>query len=266
MYPEHNAPEVPFICAVPDGVRIGTQVIIEGEVPSFFAKQFQVNLVCGHNPSHQHVKHADIALHINPRMDEKNTVLNTRSYDQWDWTQEQRVTHFMPFRSGKEFELVIAIEAAYYRISVNGSHFANFPDRMPFTDVGVVYIDGRVSLSRVRFMQPAGFSPSYPTAAPAYNPSYAPGAVYEVAGRPKTSSSSSMGTALAAGAAAAMIGMAASSAMGGSRTTVTSSSSGVPMGATPVGFSGGVTDSSGVSYSSSSAGVPMGARPYNPYQ
>lgn len=115
-------PDIPYIGSIPGGVRIGTQVIIEGHVPRWFTHRFDFNLVVGYNPTHAHCKNADIAFHFNPRFDDTpHVILNTRSGRNW---HEERTEYQALIRKGNDFEWVLTVEESYYRITINGTHFA----------------------------------------------------------------------------------------------------------------------------------------------
>jgi len=149
-----HKPHVPFIGSIPGGVRQGTQIVIEGHVPSWFSHQFDFNLVVGHNPTHDHVRNADIAFHFNPRFEEDAIILNDRRMGIWN--AEQREYGAMPIRKGYDFEVQITVEDSYYRVSVNGQHFSNFPHRQSFRDVGLLWIDGTVDIRKVEYLQLGG--------------------------------------------------------------------------------------------------------------
>lgn len=154
MYVVRN-PATPYVGPISGGVRIGTQIIVEGHVPTWWTHRFDINLVVGHNPTHDHVRHADVALHFNPRFDEGDVVLNSRTGGRW--LTEQR--EHLPIRKGHDFELVVTVEESYFRITVNGQHFANFPHRIAYREVGLVWIDGRVEAKRIEFVQLGGGQP-----------------------------------------------------------------------------------------------------------
>ncbi|KAI1299265.1 Galectin-9 [Halotydeus destructor] len=151
MYPTIHKPNVPFVAPVPGGVTVGTQIIIEGHVPSWFTERFDINLVFGHNATFEHVRRADIAFHFNPRFEEHAVVINHRSNG--DWGPEHREHGHMPVRKGYDFEVQITVEDSYFRVTVNGNHFTNFPHRLPYRDCGLLWIDGRVDLKKIQFAQ-----------------------------------------------------------------------------------------------------------------
>jgi len=143
-------PEPPFILAIPNGLRPGCQVIVDGHVPDYWTDRFDVNLVTGHTPTQDWVSGADIALHVNPRFDEGETVLNTRIGGSWGTEHRETET----INKGFDYQIVIACHDEYYTVSVNGRYLANFPHRIPLQAVGVVWIDGRVQVHKVDVVSP----------------------------------------------------------------------------------------------------------------
>lgn len=121
-------PEPPFILSIPSGgLRAGSQVVIEGFVPSSWSHRFDINLVVGSEPTQEYVAGADIAFHFNPRFDEGQTVLNTRIGG--DWGSEVR--EMETIRKGDNFQVLITAEQDYYNVTVNGRYVANFAHRIP---------------------------------------------------------------------------------------------------------------------------------------
>lgn len=153
MYPAIHSPTTPYITPVLGGVRVGTQVVIEGHVPLWWTERFDINLVVGHNASHDHCRRADIAFHFNPRFDEQDIVLNSKINGNWgSETRDGRA----PCRKGYDFELQITVEEHSYRLTVNGQHFCNYDHRIPFREVGLLWIDGRVQIKKIEFKQLGG--------------------------------------------------------------------------------------------------------------
>lgn len=150
-----HKPHIPYVGLIPGGCRVGTQVVVEGHVPHWFMDRFAVNLMIGHNPTHDHTHHADIALHFNPRFDGEHVVVMTDRRGGM-WGQEMREYGNQPFRKGYDFELQITVDPSFYRITVNGQHFANFPHRQSFNEVGLLHIDGRVDVRKIEFIQLGG--------------------------------------------------------------------------------------------------------------
>jgi tectonin beta-propeller repeat-containing protein 1 len=85
-----------------------------------------------------------VALHINPRFNEKLIVLN--SMETGNWEQEIRESR-MVFSPGSEFELVIRAEAEGFRIFVKGKDYILFKYRNSNPEsVSSFFCSGRVKL------------------------------------------------------------------------------------------------------------------------
>ncbi|KAF1560137.1 Galectin-4, partial [Eudyptes schlegeli] len=137
--PAYNPP-LPYVAPVMGGLWPGMAIYVQGFVPPH-ADRFLVNLASGPGPE------ADLALHLNPRFGaEGQAVLNSRRGGQWE--QEQR-RDLQPFGPGRPFEIVITVTPHAYRILVNGSHFDEFPHRLPAEHVMAVTVDGDLELHAV---------------------------------------------------------------------------------------------------------------------
>lgn len=99
-----QSPKTPYAGTIFGGVNAGTQIIVEGHVPTWWTRQFTINLVLDHDD--YHVKQADIALHVNPRFDEKYMVLNSRAGGLLMY--EQR--NVLPIRKGEDFLIAVLVE------------------------------------------------------------------------------------------------------------------------------------------------------------
>lgn len=163
---EIGNPAVPFIGLIPNGVRPGSTIIVDGTV-SHHADRFDINLIQGKSASRGHVDEADIALHFNPRFDEGVVVVNTRH--RGEWQDRHSVPSHNPIHKGSDFQVAITIEEYRFSINVNGEHFATAPHRMEFTDIGVLFINGGVEVRAIRFLEAgAGGATDVGFAAPAY--------------------------------------------------------------------------------------------------
>ena len=153
-----HSPPVPFIGQIRDGLNTGSEIIIQGHVPSWFEHQFQINLAFGHQESLFIVDTADLALHFNPRFDDHVIVINSR--ENGSWGEEKRVTgggefglyredHHLPLRKGHDFELQIDVGVVDFHIRINGVHYADFPRRMSLSDIRLLHVDGQVELTKI---------------------------------------------------------------------------------------------------------------------
>jgi hypothetical protein len=144
-------PSVPFWEHIPGGIYPGTVIKIDGHIPHHF-ERFAINLMCGHEMGHHAEHHNTIALHFNPRHDGHYVVLNTRHHS--DWGEEVRKDHHdehHAFHRGHNFGLSIHVEQEYYRINLNGNHFANFYHRVPPYEVKSLLIEGDVQINLIEY-------------------------------------------------------------------------------------------------------------------
>lgn len=141
-------PVTPFIGKIAGGLRVGTKIIVEGHVLTWRSHQFNINLLVGHDQLHNHVRQADVALHFNPRFDDGYLLLNSRTGGRWKAEQQESLT----ILKGQDFKLVITVEEASYRITVNRHHLANFTHRIACEEVGLLLLEGQVKLRRIEFV------------------------------------------------------------------------------------------------------------------
>ena len=112
----------------------------------------------------------DIALHLNPRFDDRMVVRNSRH--KMVWGPEEREPRVMPFIAGREFEAMILCEESGYKIAINGQHFVEFLHRIPLSCCGVLNIDGTIEISRIEFRREMRYIPPQ-NPVPVVNPSVA---------------------------------------------------------------------------------------------
>lgn len=123
----------------------GTIIELAGHVLNS-PKRFSVNLVTGRG---------DIALHVNPRFDVGNVVLNTFQNGEWE---DEEVVDSLPVQQGHNFETMILVEQMSYKVAFNGLHFADFKHRLLFSAVETLRVDGCVTIHRVEQRPPLGSS------------------------------------------------------------------------------------------------------------
>ena len=139
-------PAIPYWGHIPETVHPGTVIHVDGHVPDH-AKDFAINLVTGHEMGDHASRHSTIAFHMDLRMHKDVIVLNSRQHK--DWANEDR--HSNHVHKGHSFSITIYVEADSYRIHVNGSHLCNFPHRIPFHEVKVLWIQGDVDVHTIEF-------------------------------------------------------------------------------------------------------------------
>ncbi|XP_058136190.1 galectin-4 isoform X2 [Dasypus novemcinctus] len=133
-------PPVPFVGRLQGGLTARRTIIVKGYVlPS--AKRFTINLK--ENAS------GDVALHINPRVDEGAVVRN--SHLGGSWGREERSLPHNPFGPGQFFELSIRCGLDRFKVFANGQHLFDYSHRLKaFQKVDMVEIHGDVTLSYVQ--------------------------------------------------------------------------------------------------------------------
>ncbi|XP_067412661.1 galectin-9-like [Emydura macquarii macquarii] len=133
-------PAVPFQVAIPGNFSRTQKITIVGNVP-FHAKKFHINL--------KNSLTGNIALHINPRMNERALVRNTQTHGAWG--SEERHVSSLPFSLGQAFQMVITNTRNCYQVSVNGLHVFDYVHRIPVNQVDQLEIEGDVTLSYVQY-------------------------------------------------------------------------------------------------------------------
>uniref|UniRef100_A0A8D0DRF4 Galectin n=1 Tax=Salvator merianae TaxID=96440 RepID=A0A8D0DRF4_SALMN len=138
--PAFYHPPVPYVGNFRGGLGSKRTVVVRGFVPQH-AKQFKVNFKAGHH---------DIALHINPRLNERTVVRN--SFLNGHWGAEERELSFNPFQPGQYFDLSIRCGNQKFKVFVNGQPCFNYNHRFQnFQQIDTLEIDGDVDLSYVQY-------------------------------------------------------------------------------------------------------------------
>uniref|UniRef100_A0A8C3XNP3 Galectin n=1 Tax=Chelydra serpentina TaxID=8475 RepID=A0A8C3XNP3_CHESE len=114
-------------------------VVVKGSIPQG-AKSFCINFKVG--------RCKDIALHINPRLNEKIVVRN--SFLNGNWGQEERELTLNPFQPGQYFELSIRCGNGRFKVFANGQPLFDYNHRFrEFQQIDTLEINGDVVLSYV---------------------------------------------------------------------------------------------------------------------
>ncbi|XP_066874423.1 galectin-4 isoform X2 [Kogia breviceps] len=133
-------PPVPFNGRLQGGLTARRTIIVKGYVPPT-AKSFVINFKVGSS--------GDLALHINPRLNEGTVVRN--SFLNGLWGAEERKVSYNPFGPGKFFDLSIRCGMDRFKVYANGQHLFDFSHRLSaFQRVDMVEIQGDVTLSYVQ--------------------------------------------------------------------------------------------------------------------
>ncbi|KAM6223445.1 galectin-4 [Rhynchocyon petersi] len=133
-------PPVPFMGRLQGGLIARRTIIIKGFVPPS-AKSFIINFRTGTS--------GDVALHINPRMNEHAVVRNSNLNGSWG--SEERNISYNPFAPGQFFDLSIRCGTDRFKVYGNGQHLFDFSHRLTaFQRIDTLEIKGDVTLSYVQ--------------------------------------------------------------------------------------------------------------------
>ncbi|XP_018113041.1 galectin-12 isoform X1 [Xenopus laevis] len=163
LQPPVHYPVVPYMCTIFGGLRPGKMVLVQGRV-SGTANRFQIDLQVGCSTRPR----ADVAFHFNPRFSSSETsvVCNTLHMEQW----LHEVHHPGPqLRKGQPFLLLFLFLEDKIKVSINGQHLLDYPNRLPLCDVDTIGIHGDISVQGISFLCRNPFSDSiteYPVCQP----------------------------------------------------------------------------------------------------
>ncbi|KAF4521286.1 hypothetical protein B566_EDAN002290 [Ephemera danica] len=140
-YPEEGQvinPNVPYTGALPAPLAAGQMIVLDGKVlPQ--AKRFALDLICGLSTR------CDVALHVNPRLDERRIVRNSRGNERWA-DEEATATQRFPVKRGEQFFLYIFVTESHFLIAFNGRHYCSFTHRMPLWRVHALHVAGDIKI------------------------------------------------------------------------------------------------------------------------
>ncbi|KAJ1370314.1 32 kDa beta-galactoside-binding lectin [Parelaphostrongylus tenuis] len=120
-----------------EGLAIGKSLFIYG-MPEKKGKRFHINIL---------KKNGDIALHFNPRFDEKAVVRNSLISNEWG--NEEREGK-IPFEKAVGFDLEIKNEDFAFQIMVNGERFASYAHRLEPHELHGLQIGGDVEITGIQ--------------------------------------------------------------------------------------------------------------------
>ncbi|PIK56914.1 putative galectin-8-like [Apostichopus japonicus] len=159
-------PPIPFVGSIPNGVKPGSMIYIQGFVPPG-AQRFHINLQCAAAQPPQ----SDVALHFNPRFPAQVVVRNAMKKQQW--LGEEKHQQYFPFALNTSFEIIILVEQNQFKVAVNGQHFTEFHHRVVnLARITHMRIGGQVQVYSIRYeagAAPAAAAPA-PPAGPIVNP------------------------------------------------------------------------------------------------
>ncbi|KAI1721945.1 galactoside-binding lectin domain-containing protein [Ditylenchus destructor] len=129
---------VPYESGIPgEGLAPGKTLLIFG-TPEKKGKRFHINLL---------KKNGDIALHFNPRFDEKAIVRNSLISNEWG--NEEREGK-IPLEKGIGFDLKIVNEEYAFQIFLNEERFCTYAHRLEPHDLHGLQIGGDVEISGIQ--------------------------------------------------------------------------------------------------------------------
>lgn len=120
-----------------DGFAPGKTLTIFG-IPEKKGKRFHINLL---------KKNGDIALHLNPRFDEKVILRNSLINNEWG--NEEREGKIV-LEKGIGFDLVVKNEEYAFQIFFNGERFASYAHRLEPTEINGLQIGGDVEITGIQ--------------------------------------------------------------------------------------------------------------------
>jgi len=129
-----NELSVPYETEISPPICYGTQVHVYGTATG---DRFEVNLANNRG---------DIALHINPRVNDRQLVLNSAPGGGWGAEERKPLT----ISRGDNFHIIIMVTEQSFKIAINNQHTADYNHRLPFTAAELVTVKGDVTLSHVQ--------------------------------------------------------------------------------------------------------------------
>ncbi|XP_055376755.1 tectonin beta-propeller repeat-containing protein [Condylostylus longicornis] len=147
-----SATETPYYNILHNGMSPGTELEISGFI-SEDADQIRFDLQSHPNIKFRHKveKLRVIAMHINPRFNEKSIILNSMENSEWMTELQYKNVVFSP---GSSFTLIIRSTIQGYIIEVNNKPFADFKHRMDPEAVTCLYVSGRIKLFNISYRSP----------------------------------------------------------------------------------------------------------------
>jgi hypothetical protein len=125
---------VPYEAPITPPISVGTQIHVAGTA---FGDQFEVNLAN---------RRGDIILHVNPRLNDHQLVLNNAPSGHWGAEDRKPLT----ITRGQQFSIIIMVTEQSFKIAVNHQHTADFHHRVPFNTAELVTVKGDVNLTQVQ--------------------------------------------------------------------------------------------------------------------
>jgi hypothetical protein len=129
---------VPYESGIPgEGLAPGKTLLIYG-TPEKKGKRFHINLL---------KKNGDIALHFNPRFDEKHIIRNSLISNEWG--NEEREGK-LPLEKGVGFDLKIVNEEYAFQVFLNDERYCTYAHRLEPHDLNGLQIGGDVEITGIQ--------------------------------------------------------------------------------------------------------------------
>ncbi|KAI6197339.1 hypothetical protein M3Y94_01212200 [Aphelenchoides besseyi] len=129
---------VPYESGIPgEGLAPGKTLLIFA-TPEKKGKRFHINLL---------KKNGDIALHFNPRFDEKHIIRNSLINNEWG--NEEREGK-MVLEKGHGFDLKIVNEEYAFQVFINDERYATFAHRLDPHDINGLQIGGDLEVTGIQ--------------------------------------------------------------------------------------------------------------------
>jgi len=125
---------LPYTEYFPMPATSGSQILVNG-TPN--GNRFEVNLLSSQG---------DIVLHVNPRFDQQEIVLNNAPGGNWG-TEEKK---YLSLQNGVPFQMQILMTHDSFKIAFNSQHAADFYNRMPYAQITQVQVKGDLRLDNVQ--------------------------------------------------------------------------------------------------------------------
>jgi len=137
---------VPYEQQITPPISYGTQVHVYGTA---YGDRFEVNLAN---------RRGDIVLHVNPRLNDRQLVLNSAPGGNWGGEERKPLNVVR----GHPFSIIIMVTEQCFKIAVNNQHTADFIHRIPFNAAELVTVKGEVNLTQVQVYPGMGMSGGQP--------------------------------------------------------------------------------------------------------
>ncbi|KAE8607245.1 hypothetical protein XENTR_v10011093 [Xenopus tropicalis] len=146
LQPPVHHPVIPYVCTIFGGLRPGKMILVQGRV-SGTANRFSIDLQVGCSTRPR----ADVAFHFNPRFSSSETLVVCNTLTREQWLHEDH--HLCPqLRKGQPFLLLFLILEDKIKVSIEGQHLLDYPNRLPLCDVDTLGICGDVSVQGISFL------------------------------------------------------------------------------------------------------------------